>query len=992
MAINKTKILKKAEKFIKSGKLAQAAEQYKILVDDNPDDPNNLKKLGEVYVKMNNNADGIDCFRKVAEHYAREGFILKAIAMYKMSTNADPTLLDIKLKLADLYSQQGLTMEAKSLYFAVAEKYAEEGMKDQSIELYNKLLEIEPDNLQYRVKLADLYTDKNKVEEALGEYKIVGDKLLSQNMVKEATKVFKKALGIDSSNVEMLSALARAYSESDDHESAISLFEDLLKKDGENVEVLIQLGNVYLKTNNLDKAEKAFMTAVSKDSERVDSLLELARILIKKSDLDRAWKVYNAVVECYKDKNNFIEAIGVLEEYIDLDSSHVDALTELASICDKSGDEQVTKSSYDKLAQAYISRKMYQEASEVLENLLKIEPDNIQHQEKLEFVRAKLGTESVSDIEIDDLEGVETVENEIEIDEIDGEGAHYAGEEDSEPVEEKTKKAKDFAKLMETDDDVISEYLTEAEVFVKYGLVTKAIDRLAKAKDDYPDSIDLRSKLLEIYREQGNKEESVSVCVEMANIFKNQGNDSAALEIIEDAKEIDPNSSLIQAYESGEGIEMSVDLDELESLEEEAEELEDEVVEIGDAEATVKIEEDDLDEAFDDEDFDFEIDDDIEEVGVEEELDVTVDYAGDAEETELEPVEDDKELELEEVSEEDGELPEEIQLSDDDVEFDLDEEEAEIEVDGQEDDQVEIVDIEEDESFELDIEDEELDFDISEEEADDVEEEDVATINLEALEKDHKTAVVGEENELSAELKEIEALEKAGKKDVALEKVTLLAMEHPTNEAVQNKLHDLSTDDTDGEEGEDLFDLGTLADDDDIEGDFFDIGSEVEDIAFGSDGDSGESEVVEEEEENLENILGDFRQGIQEQFSDEDYETHYNLGIAYMEMGLTDEALTEFQIAAKDPERTVDCASMLGIGFMEKGLPAQAINWFKKGLEVTGEDSEGSLGLKYDLALAFEANGENGEALALFEEVSSVDSAYREVEEKIQILKEMVME
>src|SRR5688572_31334861 len=55
-------------------------------------------------------------FRSIADHYSKDGFFLKAIAIYKKINKLDPSKLDIYAKLADLYAKQGLAMETKSQY------------------------------------------------------------------------------------------------------------------------------------------------------------------------------------------------------------------------------------------------------------------------------------------------------------------------------------------------------------------------------------------------------------------------------------------------------------------------------------------------------------------------------------------------------------------------------------------------------------------------------------------------------------------------------------------------------------------------------------------------------------------------------------------------------------------------------------------------------------------------------------------------------------
>jgi tetratricopeptide (TPR) repeat protein len=137
----------------------------------------------------------------------------------------------------------------------------------------------------------------------------------------------------------------------------------------------------------------------------------------------------------------------------------------------------------------------------------------------------------------------------------------------------------------------------------------------------------------------------------------------------------------------------------------------------------------------------------------------------------------------------------------------------------------------------------------------------------------------------------------------------------------------------------------------------------------------------------LADIFKEFKKGVDKQLGKEDYDTRYNLGIAYKEMGLIDEAIAEFQLAAKDENRLLECSSMLGICFMEKGMPKLAIKWFDKGLKVGGRSEEEYAGLRYDLATAFEASGETDKALSLFTDLYGQDANFRDVATKVRELR-----
>ncbi|HEY6843535.1 MAG TPA: tetratricopeptide repeat protein, partial [Thermoanaerobaculia bacterium] len=164
---------------------------------------------------------------------------------------------------------------------------------------------------------------------------------------------------------------------------------------------------------------------------------------------------------------------------------------------------------------------------------------------------------------------------------------------------------------------------------------------------------------------------------------------------------------------------------------------------------------------------------------------------------------------------------------------------------------------------------------------------------------------------------------------------------------------------------------------------FFDLAAELESELVE---DAGEQISLSEEEQSLEEIFKEFKKGVEQQLDSEDYDTHYNLGIAYKEMGLIDEAIGEFQLASKDPKRAVECASMLGLCFLEKGMPQLAIKWYRKGLEIPDIKEEEHLGLLYDLGSAYVDVGDNENAQKAFMEVYGLNTNYRDVATRIKQL------
>ncbi|MBI2001110.1 MAG: tetratricopeptide repeat protein [candidate division NC10 bacterium] len=135
-------------------------------------------------------------------------------------------------------------------------------------------------------------------------------------------------------------------------------------------------------------------------------------------------------------------------------------------------------------------------------------------------------------------------------------------------------------------------------------------------------------------------------------------------------------------------------------------------------------------------------------------------------------------------------------------------------------------------------------------------------------------------------------------------------------------------------------------------------------------------------------LVKEFQKGVREQLDEKDYETHYNLGIAYKEMELYDEAIQEFRLAGRDPERALTCANLLGLCFLAKGEPEAAIRELRAGLEIRGHPRSAYHGLRYDLGLAHETQGDLVRSLEAFEVLQAEDARFRDVGLRVRDLRD----
>jgi tetratricopeptide (TPR) repeat protein len=137
----------------------------------------------------------------------------------------------------------------------------------------------------------------------------------------------------------------------------------------------------------------------------------------------------------------------------------------------------------------------------------------------------------------------------------------------------------------------------------------------------------------------------------------------------------------------------------------------------------------------------------------------------------------------------------------------------------------------------------------------------------------------------------------------------------------------------------------------------------------------------------VDGLLTEYQETVRGPLDEKDYETHYNLGIAYKEMELYDEAIQEFRLTAQEPKRALECADLVGLCFLAKGQPEQAIRDLEAGLAIEGHAPEAYHSLRYDLGTALEAVGDLPRALEHFERLESEGARFRDVQARVQALR-----
>ena len=134
----------------------------------------------------------------------------------------------------------------------------------------------------------------------------------------------------------------------------------------------------------------------------------------------------------------------------------------------------------------------------------------------------------------------------------------------------------------------------------------------------------------------------------------------------------------------------------------------------------------------------------------------------------------------------------------------------------------------------------------------------------------------------------------------------------------------------------------------------------------------------------MSDIVNHFSAEVKADVEADDYHSHYDLGMAYLEMDLITEAIREFQFAANSSMYQARSLELIGLCFIKENNPRLAVKQLEKGLGLVGDVDRDSIGLQYNLGLAYEMLGKDDKAKHCFEEVYVLDVSFRDVAEKMK--------
>ena len=987
MAYTKSKFVESAQKLLNQGKVPQAIAEYQQILKFEPRDQVTLMTIGELYIRQGETFQAIDYFERLAQIFVGDGFLTKAIAVYKRIAKLAPEEIRPLEKLADLYVQQGVMSEARPLFLQLAEIHLKNNRQPEAVGLLKKLLLAEPDNLRIQVRLADLYQAMGQSREAVDTYVSAAQRALARGDQAESDKLADKALKIDSNCLAATIVRARSFSSQGNLTQAAELLERVsdLDKGGEQTELLLDL---YLKNANWDKATALALRVLGADSKNFGPAQKIVESLLESGQGDRAMAIIGQIRVPMIDAGEH-EVIGRLQnELAGRMPGRLEPLEWLVDFYGRTSDSFRLPDALAHLGDALVAANQLERAKAIFEQLVDRQPDSDSAKRKLDGCLRKMG---LLGAEAEPVAPEEDLQADIPKapapklrPDTETTFAPVAGDK---PVAAATPAE---PQLDEETQKFIAQSLTDVDLFASYGLTQKAIGLLEAILRRAPRHTPTLEKLLDFVLGAGDDRRTAELASQLEQIHIERADLRGAERFGELRRRFQRAAGLTDAELAASAAPVQPEppaatIPEVPMMEVAAEPepiVEEPVLEF---ETPVEAEPAPAEKV--------QASSSTNASAAQEEVDLSAEWDSMLEDSHpAEPVEKAPPARPAAPA---PPPPHEVAAepvaaapsgSHEVTEFELPvEEPATIEQESNS-----FADI----SAELPpAAAEKIPAPVKESHAPAGPEKPPVHEKPVVPPKPAPPAAIEPEPEFELDQDFELVLEPEPLVPAYDQKppATPIAVPPPepehapaaTDSAAAPPAAGFASDQFLADLAKEIDDLGLDAL----------TPSHSEAAPLAAPPRPEEKPAGPAEHSPLKEVFDDFRAELGEMGAeDEDLETHYNLGIAFREMGLVDEAISEFQKVAKATENgkpfryVMQCCTLLGLAFTEKGQPGIAAIWYERALRVPGIEPESILALRYDLGVAQESAGEPEAALKSFSQVYAMNIDYRDVADRIAAL------
>ena len=523
--VDKAFIIREAQKYLAKGQIDKAISEWENLLAASPD-ANSFNIAGDLYLKKNDPKSALDKFHRAADIFRKEGFSLKALAIYKKILNISPSDAKSNFALGELSEEKNITADAIRYYLSAADVLLKDGRKDEAVHAFRKVTRLEPDNLSLRKKLAETFSKEGFTEETAHEYVEIARILETQGEKREALKYLERSVEIKPGNRAALMAIASTYEGLGDREKALESLKLAMARTGKSDVLLLWTAKLHLESGDFEKARESARELLLIDPENIAAARLIASSYAKAGQMKAAWDEYAGVLEKLIAKDQLPEAIEILEGF--RGAEPVEARKKLVPLYRQKGETGPAVRELKELVRLFEERGDAEAVRLCVHEALELAPEDEPLREKFRLLERA----GVPDDDAVPQAAAEAPEPQAAPEETAAPATpDTADEKDTQDTaDEKTKR----------EERPVADILNQAGRFIGLGLMEQARRLLEPLRLAEPSNLELHLKLKSVYAGSGENELAVTECIILAELFRRAGREPEMKEMIGEAFRINP--------------------------------------------------------------------------------------------------------------------------------------------------------------------------------------------------------------------------------------------------------------------------------------------------------------------------------------------------------------------------------------------------------------------------------------------------------------------
>ena len=373
MALDLDKTRRNAERLLQQGRLQAALEEYQRLAEGSPRDLPLLNLIGDLLSRMGRDGEACSYYDKIAAEYARSGFFLKAIAILKKVLRTQPDRPETLMRVGDLYLKQKLPGEARAYLLRAADRFVAARAFREAQAAYGKLLEADPSDPLHRLRLAETMSAAGDPAGAAGALLEVADTARGGGRHAEAERIYRRVLELMPGRAEAVGGLARCLAAEGKTSEAVAALERALQSRPE-ASLAILLVSIEEQSGRYEEALRV-LTGQFADMMPEDAFERVLRSRVERGGTEAAWVALESLVTRWTREGALDRLARLLDRLARIEpNGHLPALKRLHELRRQQADGAGMARALEDLAKAYRARSMNEEAAAIEERLKEIAP------------------------------------------------------------------------------------------------------------------------------------------------------------------------------------------------------------------------------------------------------------------------------------------------------------------------------------------------------------------------------------------------------------------------------------------------------------------------------------------------------------------------------------------------------------------------------------------------------------------------------------------